>query len=465
LSHCPDLARFFVWAYAESSELRLSSGEIVGKSATGCRQGDPLASLFFCVGFQSLLAEIDKVVKSSVAYIEGDGAFTAGVVAYMDDCSVFAPESCINGVAAQLNRVFSSYRLTLATRKCRFLGAKAREIVSPYFRVEEEGEIIMGCPTGNEQYRLNTVKQMVADMELPLNAIDLISTGAAFNILRSCINSRPVYLSRVLEMEFTQECLLKFDSAIDIALLSLSGATPLGPRTDALVSVVERAVKVRTLPTKLGGLGVARHVGINSEKNIMLSRGLTTIFIAEFLPSVESGTLSWHPIQLGRGSYFERPRGQSHGTRDPIEDNISDSSSEEISLEGKDFNSLDSDEIHKRVQLFHEGTRSLLHNQMNLLGECASAAWFLSSSFKASGRWLSNKGAVHFGKYGFQAPDFAEALRLRLLLPPVMDDTQLHQWVCPCGTTELIKLPFHLLYCPQSKSYQIRRHDLIVDLL
>jgi hypothetical protein len=61
-------------------------------------------------------------------------------------------------------------------------------------------------------------------------------------------------------------------------------------------------------------------------------------------------------------------------TRDPIEDNISDSSREEISTEGKDFNSLDSDKICKRVQLFYEGIRSLFHNQMNLLGESPSAA-------------------------------------------------------------------------------------------
>jgi hypothetical protein len=125
----------------------------------------------------------------------------------------------------------------------------------------------------------------------------------------------------------------------------------------------------------------------------------------------------------------------------------------------------DEKNIRKTVNNFHERTYTLLHNQMLLSGESASAAWFISSAFKYSGRWLSNKGAVHYGKYGFQTHDFAEAVRLRLLLPPIMDDTQLHQWKCTCGASELIKIPFHLLNCINSQTYQISRHDLIVDLL
>jgi hypothetical protein len=230
----------------------------------------------------------------------------AGVIAYMDDCSVYAPVSCINEIAFLLVHQFEGFRLHLAVDKCRFLSNNSSEIFNPCFRIEEEGEIIMGCPTGNEAYRVISASKMISDMATPLVAIDQISTGAAFNILRSCINSRLVYLSRVLEMAYTSVPLQSFDTLVDDALLRLVGAASAMPRTDSLAAFVHRASVIRSLPTKLGGLGLARHAGINSEKNVLLSRILTNDFIAHFLPAALVGTYECQPIYFGFGHHHER---------------------------------------------------------------------------------------------------------------------------------------------------------------
>jgi hypothetical protein len=278
---------FFVWAYAQPSELRLANGEIVDHSETGYRQGDPLASLFFCVEFQALLFDVNTLVKETV----NNNDSMAGVIAYMDDCSVYAPVSCINEIAFLLVHQFEGFRLHLAVEKCRFLGNNSSEIFNPCFRIEEEGEITMGCPTGNEAYRVISASKMISDMATPLVAIDQISTGAAFNILRSCINSRPVYLSRVLEMAYTSVPLQSFDTLVDDALLRLVGAASAMPRTDSLAAFVHRASVIRSLPTKLGGLGLARHAGINSEKKCFVIKNINERFYCTFLTCCFRGHL------------------------------------------------------------------------------------------------------------------------------------------------------------------------------
>jgi hypothetical protein len=58
LRQAPDLGHWFRWAYGQPTDLRLTNGQVACRSKTGSRQGDPLASLIFCLGFQFLLEDI-----------------------------------------------------------------------------------------------------------------------------------------------------------------------------------------------------------------------------------------------------------------------------------------------------------------------------------------------------------------------------------------------------------------------
>lgn len=57
---CPSQCRWFQWAYGSPTELRLSDESMACMSETGSRQGDPLASLIFCLGFQFGLRELSS---------------------------------------------------------------------------------------------------------------------------------------------------------------------------------------------------------------------------------------------------------------------------------------------------------------------------------------------------------------------------------------------------------------------
>jgi hypothetical protein len=55
----PKLARWFLWSYGSPSRFRLHDGSLGPiLNQTGCRQGDPLSGLLFCVGFHAGLVKI-----------------------------------------------------------------------------------------------------------------------------------------------------------------------------------------------------------------------------------------------------------------------------------------------------------------------------------------------------------------------------------------------------------------------
>ena len=81
---CPQLIRRFEWAYGNPSDLVDGTGELLGVSATGCRQGDPLGPLLF---FHETLRRIAELVADTVrdlllGDIEGLSS-VHGVYAYM----------------------------------------------------------------------------------------------------------------------------------------------------------------------------------------------------------------------------------------------------------------------------------------------------------------------------------------------------------------------------------------------
>jgi hypothetical protein len=107
LQYCPSLARWFQWAYGHSSSLVLTDGTVVGSSETGCRQGDPLAPLCFCVGFHFALLQISKMQDETVGTDGVDGKDSYGVFAYMDDANIYVDRRIADKVAGKLNAVFN----------------------------------------------------------------------------------------------------------------------------------------------------------------------------------------------------------------------------------------------------------------------------------------------------------------------------------------------------------------------
>jgi hypothetical protein len=104
---------------------------VVGSSELGCRQGDPLAVLFFCVAIQNFLVavtprlqqEFDAATSSEDDQVAmGELRHPGCVLAYMDDCTITVPVYLANRVAVELAGIFQTAGLVLNVQKCSFVG-------------------------------------------------------------------------------------------------------------------------------------------------------------------------------------------------------------------------------------------------------------------------------------------------------------------------------------------------------
>jgi hypothetical protein len=118
------------------SELVDSKGNHVGQSGTGCRQGDPLAALCFCVAIQDSIKIIDEVLKEVC-----DDRTIAWVGSYMDDISVVVPETVAMEVCQRIIAICAEAGLPLNIDKCRVLGSHNPQLPFP---VLADGDVVLG---------------------------------------------------------------------------------------------------------------------------------------------------------------------------------------------------------------------------------------------------------------------------------------------------------------------------------
>ena len=441
-AYAPRLERMFRMLYGAPSRLILGSGELVGKSATGVRQGCPMAMIFFCLGFHATL----KKISDAMIEIKDrrESRLPAGVISFADDALVFIGEKGGAEAAVRIKAIIDESRMALNVGKCRILTREGRagKIQSdngrdaPLFEVIDSGAKFLGNPVGTTMYRRGKIAEIVSEMQKSLPALTRVDPQSAFAILQLCINARPTYIARVGSPEDYWGVLGAFDKAVDEAVAAIAH-TPL----------TEMSSMLRSLPVSMGGLGLRRHQGPNSERGCISSRERARAFIEEHIPEIGSGMAGWSIEEEGRRdeSLFRGEVDAQDGEDGGGDDELEGVLSAEAAIRHKE---------NKRIWLW-------IYRKLESENRRHHAAWLLSGSCKGTGRWLTWRGGAD-SRFRLSNGHFMEALRLRLLVDPfpLPGNT-----TCPQCQTYIRNAPFHPLDCSHTAVMRTHNHNAVRDHL
>ena len=465
--YCPLLLPWFQWAYGGTTLLVNSKGEGVGTSETGCRQGDPLAALMFCVAIHGAILEINEWLQDAYAQ-RSNGVippFETGpgkIVAYMDDCTITVSRDLAPGLCQAIEEICNRVGLVLNIGKCRLLGPAlnliGEDVILPFGR-KPDGETVLGNPVGTVEFRIAECRRMVEEATkcLPMIKTLEISPSVAFSLVKQCINMRVSYLTRVMDTLALQQLKL-FDELIDGVLRQIAQHFP---EEEVIPSAVEGADPVnqlglfaalRSLPIAEGGLGVHRHSWIAGQVGCIKSRIMLKDFLADQEYFEEYRGWVGPVVDVGT-SGCPLPLGEAEG--DVIEDEEADSN--------LFFGEGGSEALNRAAKDQFLSAAGLITSYIRNHIDVARAAMFISSSFTGSGRWLTPQPGFGVPPHlSLDEKEYIVAFRQRLLLDPLegrmaVENTQFH---CNCGAPLDYHTPFHLGDCPLGKYYTLKRHDV-----
>lgn len=442
----PKLARWFASMYSFKAELRSSQGVFVGYSSTGVRQGASESSACHNFGLQPALVAIDTAIKEICAEFMNT-ARQPLVVAICDDIEIVVPRSKITEVCHTVIDIMERHDRPLNRQKCVVVGPGVREYVGEVgfpFPLLEDGKVVLGIPMGTQEYIESQVVQMLERQLRCLTSLHHLSAQSQYILLKYCLNTRPTYLCRIAEIASHADTFrTHFDQHITRALARLLRAHDIhnAALPDSLLS------RLRSLPQKLGGLGILAHGGPVAEYGRLKSRRLTERFIHAYYPN-----LSFLMSDLWTGLQLLEPQlvgGEVNGGESPGPPAPGNGNSPA-----------------ERVQKIQQEVAKGIHAELAGAPETQSqAAWFKSTQCPGTGRFLEWRGGPT-GYYRLTDQEFLDSVRLRLAMPP-LDNPPGVQHLCTCHQRmDLSAEPLHVLDCTFNNSgLAIKRHDRIRDAL
>ena len=465
-TYCPSLLRWFRCFYGHSSALRLSNGSLVGKSQSGVRQGDPLASLCFSVGLQPVLLELleaitvivgarferdawqdnRKVDRSDDTHVplliqQHEPRFV-GLFAFADDTNLYGPGRYIEEMGTVAVKIFRDHGLEIVPAKTKIVGYHRLDWET--FEQPHGGHIIMGNPVGSLHYRRETIRRMIEEDLLPLNALDRVRLQTGYALLATCIQARPQYLCRVADEDCSLEAMHEFDDRVLKELLRIAG--PSHPSTS------DRSLFLKSLPLKLGGFGLSSHSGIDGSFGKLMSATYTRVHLQAY-PALArfADRANTHWKISGDLEDILRDHSPPPNPDAPPPDPLDDLS----------FAKKTDSTLRKAIQAHYISKTDSLIDHLRRSNSRNHAAWLLSSRCDLSGRFLNWRGG--FGsKFSFTDTQFRDAVRLRLLLPAYENNARV------CGCRQHISLqdrPLHFLDCAERAGILTKRHNMVRDLV
>ena len=456
----PQLVRLFRTFYGQPASLYFGSGILAGYNSTGIRQGDPVASAYYCAGTHATLIKLDGVVKEAAREI--NSRLPAGVIAFADDSTGYIEERGLHIAARKMREVSIGTRMKFNLRKCKIIAHEGRMDRIEDIPVAEEherneyldtqfevitGKVVLGNPVGEETYRRQQITATVEDMMKPFKGLRHIEPRAALTIMRYCYNARPVFLTRAAEYHLYEEVMGRFDSERDKIIAAIAQTT------------LTMAASIKcSLPQHLGGLGLRNHKGPAAERGCIEARKKTAQYIADYKQELTPGMSVWQQMEVGRAdeSIYDAERWQEEGHM--VIQLTSEREMELSELLPSDMLALTAHHKKKWLQLYN-------HFWEN--GEHHWAASLLSESYRGSGVWLRWTGGID-GRFKFTSTEFMECLRLALCADPFPSPQHKE---CHCGrhTIQYANEPLHPLTCFFHAPHRNHRHstlrDQVIDML
>jgi hypothetical protein len=286
----PQLHEAFRFLYGSESRVFHDDGTEVATIKTGVRQGDPMGSLFFCLGMKVLLDPIQL-----------DNAGTK-LVAFIDDVNAFGRGLELNRVALQMKIQFRLGGMEINGGKSVIM-MRAREEDVPELdgkigevHIDEELTIpkynwfkSMGVPIGDSGKVQAAIIKQVNKAASILPWIHQLPPDIAYALLRFCVNTRLMYLIRNITPYFISEELLRFDTEVDATLCRIAKISQMPPL----------GYRLRGLPVQLNGLAIPRLADVSK-----------VAFYASLLHAIQY-------FQLEEGNFLQHindTRGPDHTT-------------------------------------------------------------------------------------------------------------------------------------------------------
>ena len=441
----PALLPWFTWAYGAPSPLVNHRGERIGLSQTGVRQGDPLAALLFCVAIHPAVVEMNAMLKAHQPDAV-EMAATVWLAAYMDDITLALPAAIAPEVCRRVVEICQRHNLPLNLAKCRVIGEAMPRYLEGHpdeaplpFPLRPAGDTVLGNPVGTANFCQQHCAEFARNAAATLRAIDALqlSCRTGVQMIRFCINTRVQYMVRTHEAVNLDQILSSFDNSVDGALWRLASHDPGRPGHPAHRAEVSSLL--RSLPLHLGGLGIMRHSWVAGHFGKASSRLLAVQFLDMYTsqeeqePWMHAFRNSLAAQDLARGCPLELVLNPDHtATIATMETKVADS----LTADSSQLTSTNLRTMRNQLLAY---TALSLSSYIKTNFSVAQAAWFVSSQFEGSGRWLGAPCcALQHPALVLSDREFHAALRMRLLLQNAVSNDSM-----PLPTHSRSLLPFN----------------------
>ena len=441
--YCPELLNFFVWGYGGEADLRTGTGLRLGKIFTGVRQGDPLAMLLFCVSVQARLLHMKAMLDRFDEEDGVDGANRSRIIAYADDffpaikCAGNRSIDDVRRRFIEINSFCYNDGVPLNMDKTRIIHHP--DLPSFSRRPDEEGHspfeaqcqtsgIMLGAMISSDLEDIKrTVEETRAEIQRLCSMVskDYYDLQARYLVLAYCINAYPTYMARIYNPSIVSEGMEAIDTCIDQTLGNMLQGNP---------SIPAHALTLRSLPQRLGGLGLTRFMSsfscIQFDVLNMRAEAFITEFLPDLLPTFKDSIPLVPPDMLGEGEIL-----------------VSNARSRYQAIQKKKYDEL-------LTQLIADPLMKPVATSIK------------SQSFRGSGAAISISGG---GIVRYKASVLQRVLCSRLAMSCKPNHIN---WTCPCRNGPYLKNlacdptnTTHYLCCPSNQGFRNTRHNSVVKHL